>query len=301
MNKYNKIISIMLVLLLFLAGCTKQVEGPEIVVGSKEFTENIILGKMLIKLLEENNYKVVDETGLGATGLIRTALTSGQIDAYWEYTGTTLIHDMGEEASYDPEESYRKVKEWDESNNNIIWLDYSDVNNTYCIVTREDLASELNLDTISDMAEYMNNGNDIKFISNPEYFERPDGMQKVEEVYGFKLPENNRVLLDLGLFLEALLNNQGDVTVAFTTDALLAQEGIKVLEDDKSAFPIYNATPIFRSEIIEAYPELPGLVNQLSELLDNDTMLELNSAVDIEGKNIDTVAETFLKDNNLIK
>jgi len=289
-----------------MVGCSsgKAEEGQkatEIKIGSKDFTENILMGKMLIKYLESNGYPVKDETGLGASGLIRTALTSGEVDAYWEYTGTALMGFMKHDPSFDSEESYNIVKKWDEENNGIIWLDYAPVNNTYCIVTTKEVMEKYNIKTISDMANSINDGEKLRFISNPEYFERADGMPQVENVYGFKLPEKDRILLDLGLFYTALKNKEGELTVGFTTDGMIAASGFEILEDDKNAFPVYNATPVFRKEIIDAYPELPELVNKLSALLDNETMMALNAAVDVEGKNVDEVAEGFLVEKGLIK
>ncbi|CAH2214562.1 ABC transporter substrate-binding protein [Tepidibacter aestuarii] len=270
-------------------------------ISSKEFTENILLGKMLAKYLDYNGYPVVDETGLGATGIIRTALTSGQIDAYWEYTGTVLIHFMEHEPVFESEESYNLVKEWDEKNNNIVWLDYAPLNNTYCIVARKDIMDKNEIKTISDMAKFIREGDHLKFVANPEYFERPDGMKHVQGVYGFELPKEDKLLLDLGLFYDALKNNEADLTVGFTTDGIIDALGFGVLKDDLKAFPVYNATPVFRKEIIDEYPELPELVKKLSQLLDDKTAMELNASVDVEGKNIDEVAENFLKEKGLIK
>lgn len=293
-----------------MVGCSKENNTAKesgnkktttITIGSKTYTESILLGKMLGKYLEYNGYPVKDETGFGATGIVRSALTSGEIDTYWEYTGTVLIHFMEHDPVYEAEESYNLVKEWDEKNNDIIWLDYTEVNNTYCIVTRKDVMEKHGLKTISDMAKFISDGGHIKFVSNPEYFERPDGMDQLQNVYDFKLPKDDKVLLDLGLFFDAVKNKEGDVTVGFTTDGRIDAFDFGVLEDDKQAFPVYNATPVFRKEIIDTYPEIPELVKKLTKLLDNETAVKLNAAVDVEGKNIDEVAENFLKENGLIK
>ncbi|MZQ75074.1 MAG: ABC transporter substrate-binding protein [Peptoclostridium sp.] len=309
MNKVSRLIlaiALIVTTMAAMVGCSGASGGQtekktEITISSKDFTENMLLGKMLIKYLEYNGYPVKDETGLGASGLIRTALESGEIDSYWEYTGTALMGFMKHEPSFDAEESYNLVKKWDEENNDIIWLDYAPVNNTYCIVTTKDVMEKYNIKTISDMANCIKKGETLRFISNPEYFERADGMPQVENAYGFELPEKDRILLDLGLFYTALTNKEGELTVGFTTDGMIAASGFEILNDDKNAFPVYNATPVFRKEIIEAYPELPELVNKLSALINNETMMQLNAAVDVEEKNIDEVAENFLIEKGLIK
>jgi len=303
------LMAMLMAMSLILTGCSasanemeteEKAKNVEITIGSKLFTENIILSKMLVKYLEHNGYQVVDESGLGATGVARAALVSGQIDAYWEYTGTVLIHFMEHDPVYESEESYEIVKEWDEANNGLLWLNYAPVNNTYCLVARKDFMEENNISTISDLGKSIQNGDNVRFVSNPEYFERPDGMPHVEKSYGFELPESNKVLLDLGLFYEALKNNEGDVTTGFTTDGTIDAFGFGVLEDDKAVFPVYNATPVFRKEIIDAYPELPELVNKLSALIDNETAMKLNKSVDVDGKDIDEIAVEFLKENGLI-
>jgi osmoprotectant transport system permease protein len=136
-------------------------EGPPVAVASKPWTEQLILGHMTIKLLENHGYPVEDRTSLGETAVLRPAIESGEIDLYWEYTGTTLMSTMGyEEEIIESEEAYQTVKEWDRENNNIIWLDYASANNTFCLMMKEDKAEKMGIETISDLAEYINqNGN----------------------------------------------------------------------------------------------------------------------------------------------
>ncbi len=136
-------------------------DGPEIAVASKPWTEQLILGHMTIKLLENHGYPVEDRTSLGETAVLRPAIESGEIDLYWEYTGTTLMTTMGyEEEIIESEEAYQTVKEWDRENNNIIWLDYASANNTFCLLMKEEKAEERRIETISDLAEYINQNRD---------------------------------------------------------------------------------------------------------------------------------------------
>lgn len=132
-------------------------EGPEIAVSSKPWTEQLILGNMTIMLLESHGYPVDDRTSLGETAVLRPAIESGEVDMYWEYTGTTLMTTMGyEEEIIESEEAYQTVKEWDEKNNNIIWLDYAEANNTFCLLMKEDKAEEMGIEKISDLEKYIN-------------------------------------------------------------------------------------------------------------------------------------------------
>jgi len=135
-----------------LAEDAEEKDGPTIAIASKPWTEQLILGNMTIMLLESHGYPVEDRTSLGETAVLRPAIESGEIDMYWEYTGTTLMTTMGyEEEIIESEEAYQTVKEWDAENNNIIWLDYADANNTFCLLMKEAKAEEMGVETISDL------------------------------------------------------------------------------------------------------------------------------------------------------
>lgn len=135
----------------------EQKDGPTIKIASKPWTEQLILGHMTIKLLESHGYPVEDRTSLGETAVLRPAIESGEIDMYWEYTGTTLMTTMDyEEEIIESEKAYQTVKEWDEENNNITWLDYADANNTFSLLMKEEKAEEMEIEKISDLEEYLN-------------------------------------------------------------------------------------------------------------------------------------------------
>ena len=290
---------------LAFVGCSNKDGGAKdkpIVVSSKDFTESTLLGKITIKYLESKGYDVKDETGMSGQGIIRKALTSDEIDAYWEYTSTAYIEIMKEDLSNDdPEDVYEKVKKWDKEENNIAWLNHSMLNNTYCFVTTKEVSEKNNIKTISELAKAYNDDKDLKFIANPEYFERADGMPKVNEDYGFEIPNKKRVLLELGLFYNALINKEGEFTVGFTTDGMIDANNLVVLEDDKDVFPVYYGTPVFRQEVLDANPELSGEMDALIEKIDTETMMKLNAKVDVDKETVDEVSEQFLKDSGLIK
>lgn len=305
MRKINKYLVLTMLVLstftLFACGKEESSKDSPIVISSKDYTESVLLGKITTKYLESKGYKVKDETGISGQGIIRQALTSGEVDSYWEFTSTAYMEFMKKELSNDdPEDVYKQVKEWDEKENNLIWLDHSLLNNTYCFVTTKEVSESTGIKSISDLAESYNKGEDLKFIANPEYFERADGMPKINEAYDFEIPVKDRVLLELGLFYNALINKEGDFTVGFTTDGMVKANDLIVLEDDKEVFPVYYATPVFRKEVLDVHPELAKDMNVLTEKIDTETMMDLNAQVDVEKKTVEEVADKFLKDNNLI-
>ncbi|MDO5707839.1 MAG: glycine betaine ABC transporter substrate-binding protein [Andreesenia angusta] len=303
MFKKKSLLLLLLALLIsFAIGCKDGKKGEkELTVGSKEFTENILLGKITKQYLENLGYKIKDETGLSGQALIRESIKSGEVDLYWEYTGSAYMGFMKKEIiGIDPEDVYKEVKEWDEKENDIIWLRHSDLNNSYAFLTTPEVSNKTGIKTISDLAEAYNKGENLKFIANPEYFERKDGMKQVYKAYDFEIDEKQKVLLELGLFYDALINKEGDFTIGFTTDGMIDAKELVVLEDDKSVFPVYYATPCIRGDILEANPELEGQIDKLIDLVDTETIMKLNKEVDINKKTIEEVAEEFLKDNNLI-
>lgn len=289
-----------------LAGCGStdtSADGPAITVSSKAWTEQFILGSILIELLEANGYPVEDQLGLGETPTLRPALKSGQIDVYWEYTGSILMTEMGEQQMSQEEEAYNKVKEWDEKENNIIWLDYAPANNTYTLMMKEERAQSLGLKSISDLADYINNGEeDIILATNIEFFEREeDGIPGLEPVYGFEFDRDEMVFVTTGLTYDALRNDDVDVAMGFATDGRIPAFNFINLEDDKGFFPIYNPAPTIRPEILEAYPELPDLINQVAQVLDDATLAELNRKVDMDREEPEDVAHEFLMELGLIE
>ena len=139
-----------------LGDSEEEKEGPTIGIGSKAWTEQLILGNLLVELLESHGYPVNDRTGLGETPVLRNAMESGEIDLYWEYTGTVLMTVMEDEEITEADEAYQRVKEWDETENDIIWLDYASANNTWTLMMLEEKAEELGIETISDLADHIN-------------------------------------------------------------------------------------------------------------------------------------------------
>ncbi len=295
------LIAILLTSALFIGCGGDDADGPTITVASKPWTEQMILGNMLLDLFEYHGYPVEDRIGLGESDVIRPAIYSDEVDIYWEYTGTTLTTMMDHEAVGDPDEAYQLVKEWDQEENNLVWLEYSEANNAYVLLMREDDANEKGIVTISDLADYINdNPGELVLGCNEVFYEREDGVQGLEETYGFEFADDNITFLSTGLYYDALRQGEVDVAEGFGTDGRIPAFDLVIIEDNKEFFPVYNPAPVVRQEILDAYPELEETINELTRLLDHDTLTELNEEVDIEELEPEEVAETFLRDNGLI-
>jgi osmoprotectant transport system substrate-binding protein len=275
-------------------------KGPTIKISSKTFTEASLLGTLSLQYLKGLGYPVDNKMGLGELAVIRPALTSGQIDMYWEYTGTGVINLMNHEPVFDEKDSYKLIKEWDDKNG-IAWLDYAPLNDTYGIVVRQDVAAKYNLKTTSDYVAQVKKGVHFKFVSFPEWDGRADGLPSFEKTYDFKMPKEDIVDVAMGLNYDTLKAQKGDLALAFTTEPRIVTDNLVMLEDDKKAFPVYNACPVVRKQILEAYPTLADDMKKLSAVLDTKTITELNKQADIEKKSIEEVSTAFLKAKGLLK
>jgi osmoprotectant transport system substrate-binding protein len=282
---------------LLLAGTAGPAAAQTIVVGGKNFTELQILTAMTAQLLEANGYDVDQRGGMGSAA-VRQAMENGQIDVYWEYTGTSLITYNGIEEKLGPEETYETVKELD-AEKGIVWLDPSAANNTYALAMRSADAAEKGISTISDLAAAINDDAGITLASNAEWYARPDGFRPLQETYGFEMSRSDVKRMDSGLVYEALRNEDVDVGLVFATDGRIPAFDFTVLEDDMGFFPAYALAPVVRDDVLEANPELGDLLNQLSSKLDDDTMARLNAQVDVERVSIENVAANFLQQQGL--
>lgn len=272
----------------------------KVAVGGKDFTEQQILSKITSIYLKENGFDVEEASNMGSA-VVRSALENGQIDIYWEYTGTGLVVYQKQEVETDPEEAYEKVKENDKEHG-ITWLNKANFNNTYAILMKKDTAEKMGVKTISDLAKMVNDNPDkLKFASNAEFYAREDGVKGLQKLYGFKFPSKNVVKMDSGLLYNALKDGQVDVSVGFATDGRIKGFDLVILEDDQQFFPAYNGVPVVRQEVAEKSPEISELMNKLAGLLDNETMMSLNYSVDVEHKDITEVSRSWLEEQGLVK
>ncbi|MEQ6889179.1 glycine betaine ABC transporter substrate-binding protein [Halomonas sp. CS7] len=281
-----------------LAGSLTAAQANEIVVGGKNFTEQQILASMTSQYLDALGYDVEKRSGMGSA-VLRQAQENGQIDLYWEYTGTSLINynDVTERLS--PEETYSRVKKLD-AEKGLVWLEPSEANNTYALAMREDDAEERGIATLSDLAQSVNDEEGLTFALNAEFYAREDGWRPLQQAYDFRVGRGDVKRMDSGLVYQALRDGQVEVGLVFATDGRIPAFDFRVLEDDQNYFPAYALTPVVREETLEANPELAEQMNTLSGLLDDSTMSNLNAQVDVEKVTIERVAENFLDEHDLL-
>jgi osmoprotectant transport system substrate-binding protein len=275
-----------------------QASAQTIVVGGKNFTEQQLLANMTAQLLKAKGFEVDERSGMGSAA-VRSAMENGQIDVYWEYTGTSLITYNKVSDRMSPEETYAKVKELD-AEKGIVWLDPSAANNTYALAMRKADAEERGIKSLSDLAAKVNGGEALTFASNAEFYARPDGLKPLEAAYGFEFGRANIKRMDTGLVYQALKEEQVDVGLVFATDGRIPAFNFLVLQDDKNYFPAYALTPTVRKEVLDKHPQLAEPLNALSAKLDDATMATLNAAVDVEKQSVEQVAEEFLKAQGLV-
>ena len=273
-------------------------QADEIVVGGKNFTEQQLLSSMTEQLLKANGFDVDNRAGMGSAA-VRQAMENGQIDVYWEYTGTSLITYNKVEEKLNADDTYAKVKELD-AEKGIVWLDASDANNTYALAMRKGQAEELGIESLSDLAARINGENDLTLASNAEWYARPDGLKPLQKEYGFELDRDQVRRMDSGLVYEALKNGDVEVGLVFATDGRIPAFDFVTLEDDKGYFPAYALAPVVRDEILKEHPEVGELLNELSSKLDDATMARLNARVDVERVSIENVAADFLAESGMM-
>ena len=278
--------------------------GAEVTVGSKEFTEQLILGQITLQALEAAGATVNDQTGLAGTVAARQALESGEIDMYWEYTGTGWITHLGHT---DPipgrQEQFEAVAKEDLEKNNIKWLDPpAPANNTYTIAVRKEVYDELGVKEYSDFQQLINeNPEEATICVGTEFATRDDGLPGLEKAYNFQFPPENVVKIDEGLIYKA--TDQGEKCnfgEVFATDGRIEGLGLELVEDPKGFFPLYNPALNVRKDVIEENPQLEKLFTPISKKLTTETLQNLNTQVDIEGQLPEDVAEQWLSENGFI-
>lgn len=283
---------------LAFAGVALGAQAADIVVGGKNFTEQQLLSAITEQLLEAKGHDVDNRAGMGSAA-VRSAMENGQIDVYWEYTGTSLITYNKVEERLDAAATYARVKQLD-AEKGIVWLDASRANNTYALAMRAVDADAQGVATLSDLAEKVNGGADMTLGSNAEFYARPDGLRPLQEAYGFAFSRSDIKRMDTGLVYQALRDGQVDVGLVFATDGRIPAFDFRVLKDDKGYFPSYALAPVIRAEVLEANPGIGEALNALAATLDDATMARLNARVDVDKVSVENVAAEFLQGAGLI-
>lgn len=266
-----------------------QQSSTTIRVGSKDFTENLVIAEIYALALEDNGY-TVDRVSNISSSLIHNSIVNDEIDLYPEYTGTGLLSVLGEDMETDSEKVYKTVKKEYEEQFNLTWLDYAPANDSQGLVIRTEVANSLNIKTISDLQAH---ASELRFASQGEFDEREDGLPGLEKTYGTFNWQSSKVY-DNSLKYSVLENDEADVTSAYTTEGQLVNtDEFTLLEDDKQFWPPYNLAPVVRDNILDDNPDIKTILNNISAKLDTETVTELNAKVDGDGQEYTDVAKEY--------
>jgi osmoprotectant transport system substrate-binding protein len=273
--------------------------STKVTVGSKNFTEQKVLGEIYAQALTAAGYDISTQLNLGDEKTALKALEGGEIDAYPEYTGTALLSFFGykaDELPTDPAEAYDLTKE-EFAKKSLTAYENTPYTNSNEVAVTQETADKLGLEKISDLEPV---AGDLTMYGTPECRLRLDCLLGLQQVYGLKFKKFVPVAIDLRH--EVLKKGQADVSIVFTTDPQIYQEKFVLLEDDKQMFPPFNTTFIVRDEVVEqAGPDFPKVVDQVSKELTDEVMQELNARVDLDKEEPGQVATDFLSETGLVK
>lgn len=292
--------SLLLCILAFLAmlaadGCGKR-GGETVVVGSKNFTEQIVLAELFAQQIEAHSaLRVERRLNLGGTVICHDALVAGKIDLYPEYTGTALTAVLNDPLQKDPSEVFRRVQEEYRARFNVEVMPPLGFNNTFAMIVRGEDAEKLHLRTISDIAPYAPKW---RAGFGYEFMERPDGYRGLMAAYGLHFAGAPKIL-DLGLLYRALADKQVDLVAGNSTDGVIASLHMVALEDDRHYFPPYEAVPLVRRATLEKHPEIRDAIGALAKKVSEDEMRVMNYAVDGEHRDPGDVVRAFRKAKGL--
>lgn len=276
-------------------------------VASKLDAEGGLLGSMIIQVLEANGIKTENKLQMGATKIVRSALVAGEIDIYPEYTGNA-----GFFFSVDTDPAWKnaamaaaKAAELDVANG-IVWLTPAPANNTWAIAVRQDVATAGNLASMEDLATYVTGGGAFKLAASAEFVESPAALPAFQEAYGFTLTSDQTLVLaggDTSATIRAAAEQTSGVNAAmvYGTDGAIAALGLVVMTDSKGAQAVYEPAPTIRQATLDAYPQIPGLLNPVFASLDATTLQGLNAKIQVDGQDITAVAKDYLTSKGFLK
>jgi len=274
-----------LLLALLLAGCRS---GDRVVVGSKNFSEQVLLGEIVAQAIERAGMAVDRRLNLGGTFVCDRALRAGEIDVYVEYSGTAYTAILKHPPGPDREQVLHELRA-EYAAAGLEWLAPLGFENTFAMIARGDDARRLGLRNISDLAAHP----ELRAAFGYEFMERADGFPGLAKAYGITLRQTPRVM-DLGLLYRALVDRQADVVAGNSTDGQIASLDLRVLDDDRHYFPPYDAVPVARRATLDKYPALRGVIDALGGRVSADEMRRLNYRVFGVRASAEQVAREFL-------
>ncbi len=275
-------------------------KGVSLSVGSKEFDEQLLLGQLTIAMLKAAGAKVTDKTNIQGSTATRNALISGSTDVYWDYTGTGWVTYLKNAKPIQNEQKqYQAVKKEDLAKNKLVWGDPAPFNNTYAFATTEKFAAANNLKTVSDMAAYIKKNPSATTCVESEFAGRPDGYPGAKKTYGITTGASKT--LGTGVIYTQTANGTCKFGEVFTTDGRIVGLKLRVLEDNKKFFPLYNGAVVLREATDKKDPNILKVLKPLSDKLTTKVMQGLNAKVSADGMQPAKVAADYLKKEGFIK
>ena len=285
-----------------------QTSKGHITVGSKLDLEGQLLGQMIIVMLRDRGFEIIDATAFGATNVVRKALESGELDIYPEYTGNGafFFNEAGDEVWKNLETGWQRVKQLDMENYAIEWLRPAPVTNDWAIAIPRDFAKQEGLETLEDFAAYVNSGGYVKLIASEEFVTSEAALPNFQRAYGFSLSKDQLITVASGDTTQtekaASEGTDGiNAAMAYSTDGGLSAFDLAILRDNKGANPIYAPAPRIRGEVIKNYPEIAGILNPVFEYLDLETLQSLNEKTAVQGQAPAMVAEAYLREKGFLE
>lgn len=299
MVRFDKVFSVVGVILLT---ASQAMAADPIRVASKIDTEGALLGHMLVALLESADFDVENKLELGPTNIVRTALLEGEIDLYPEYTGNGAFftNTTDDDAWKNAQGGYEKIRQWDEQQNALVWLQPAPANNTWAIAVRQDLAEQHGLQTMEDFGKWVSEGGEIKLAGSAEFVDSQAALPSFQQAYDFELSQSQLLVLSGGntaATIRAAAENISGTNAAmvYGTDGAIAPAGLKVMDDTQGVQMVYQPAPVIAKAVLEANPEIEALFAPVFESLDRETLQQLNSRIQVEGQPARQVAQDYLQ------
>ncbi len=315
-------LALMLAGALLLAGCSTPADqgaepaepaapavkaGPEVKVASLLDSEGVVLGSMVIQMLESNGIKTVDKTKFGTPDVVRKALLAGDVDASIDYTGSGqyYVGPEGDPMWSDAAKGYEQIKAED-AKNGLAWLTPAPANNSEYLAVKKEFAEANSLVTMEDFAKFVNDEGEVKLIGDQSWMDNAAGLKAYEKAYGFELGDAQKIGLSNGVttqFIDGVVKGTDGANVAevYATDGGLAEMGLVVLSDSKNVPPVYAPAPVFRADILSAYPDIESILAPVFESLTMEKLQELNREVAFGGKAGKDVATEYLTANGFLQ
>lgn len=296
MKKKLGLLALSVLLVVGLIGCSSSSSnGKTITIGSKNFTENIVLAHLMADIIEARTDITVDrKVNLGGSSIAWEALNKNEIQLYPDYTGT-IVANYYQSPTGDSEETLAKAEEFVTNDGLVITTPFG-LNNTYTLAVTHETAQKYNLKTFSDLAAV---APELKLGCEFEFKDRDDGYPGLQKTYNMNFKEV--IGMDHGIMYTSLVQGEVDVIDSYATDGQLVVNDLLILEDDLAFFPPYDAVPVVRQDTLDEYPEIADALNELGGLIDEATMQDLNAKVDSDGLKAEDVAHDYLVSVGLIE